>query len=95
MWFCNSCNIELMNTSKSIHLKSKKHSNNSKIIPYNESPPVYAKDLSNTLYKTYPDIYVCSFCGETNKSRFYENNHSSCKVCKCKRSREKHPRQYY
>ena len=95
MWFCNSCNIEMANTSKSTHLKTKKHSINSKITPYIPEKPVYVKDQDETLYKIYPDIYFCSFCGEKDETRFYGTTHSCCKSCKSRRGRETHTRQYF
>ena len=95
MWFCNSCNIEMANTSKSTHLKTKKHSINSKITPYVPDPPVYAKDQDETLYKIYPTIYSCSFCSEKDETKFYGSTHSCCKSCKYKRGRQSHTKQYF
>ena len=94
-FFCNSCNIELKRTSKNNHLKTKAHNTNSKIIPFEQPVVVYAKDIDETLYKTYPITYFCSFCKETDMSKFYELNRSCCKICKCKRNKEEHKREYF
>ena len=95
MFYCNSCDKEMKRTSKNNHLKTKIHNKNAEKIPLEQPVVVYAKDIDNSLYKTYPITYYCSFCGVNNKELFYELNTSCCRSCKYKRGREEHKREYY
>jgi hypothetical protein len=95
MFHCNSCNIELKRTSKNNHLKTKVHNTNSKIIKFEQPDAVYAKDVDETLYKTYPITYFCSFCKVSDEKLFYVLNSSCCKKCKYRRCRENHEREYF
>ena len=95
MFYCNSCDKEMENRSRNAHLKAKTHIKNATITPYNQGVIYYANDIDNSLYKTYPITYYCSFCGVNDKELFYVLNTSCCKKCKCKRNKENHKREYY
>ena len=71
MFYCNSCNKEMENKSRNCHLKTKKHLKNAEKIPYDQGVISYAKDVDDSIFKTYPITYYCSFCGVNNKELFY------------------------
>ena len=89
VFFCNSCDVHLESRSKNRHLLTRKHIMNSKKIPYdtpdNDFPLGYGEPSE---YPSYPDMYRCTKCNDTEKENFYEYNTSRCKSCKNKQNKE-------
>lgn len=89
MFYCNSCNRTMLNKSRNRHMKTPLHIKNELEIPFVDQRIQFSlEDVKITDTPTYPDVYRCSYCGNTEKDNFYEYNKTRCKKCKYEREQE-------